>query len=96
MSIDRIDHTGFAPHRCERAHGHRTTALAQLITSAALALSIAIAGTAVSIGIARADGIPSSTEVANAHVTVAALLSLVIVGVAGLAYRSRARAKSGE
>jgi hypothetical protein len=34
---------------------HRTTAFVQLITAAALALSTAVAATAVSIGMARAD-----------------------------------------
>src|SRR5262249_54550295 len=53
MTFNRIDRSGFAPHRCERREGHRSTAVAQLLTSAALALSIAVAATAVSIGIAR-------------------------------------------
>ena len=55
-SIERIESDGFAPRRRARAHGRRSTMLAQLITSVALVLSIA----ALSIGIARADS-PTAT-----------------------------------
>ena len=97
MTLDRIDRTGFAPHRCERAHGHRSTAVAQLITSAALALSIAVAATAGAIGIARADGLAAVAEDPNAHVAVAILLALILVGMGGVtAAINRTRAKPGE
>lgn len=56
MTFDRTDRTGFAPPRSVRTRARRCTAVAQLITSGALVLSIAIAATTVSIGIARADG----------------------------------------
>jgi hypothetical protein len=94
MTPDRTDRTGFAPHRCERANGHRSTAVAQLITSAALALSIAIAATVVSIGIARADGLAAVADDPNAHI--AAAIVLALVGMGGLiALIGRTRAKPG-
>jgi hypothetical protein len=82
MTFDRIDHTGFAPPPAARAHSHRSTALAQLVTSAALVLSIAVAATAVSVGIARADGLTAVAEDSSTHVAV--LLSLLLVGMGGL------------
>jgi hypothetical protein len=92
MTLDRTDRTGFAPHRCERAHGHRSTAVAQLVTSAALALSIAIAATAVSIGIARADGLAAVADDPNAHIATASVLALVgMAGIAALIVRARVK-----
>jgi hypothetical protein len=82
MTFDRTDHTGFTPPPSARARGHRSTALAQLVTSAALVLSIAVAATAVSVGIARADGLTAVAEDSSTHVAV--LLSLVLVGMGGL------------
>ena len=83
MTFDcSIDRSGFTPPSSARAHGHRSTALAQLVTSAALVLSIAIAATAVSVGIARADGLQAVAEDSSTHVAV--LLSLLLVGMGGL------------
>lgn len=82
MTFDCIDRTGFTPPSSTRAHGHRSTALAQLVTSAALVLSIAVAATAVSVGIARADGLAAVAEDSSTHVAV--LLSLLLVGMGGL------------
>ena len=55
MSADPIDQVGF--HRARRARPltPRKLAFAELIAAAALVLSIAIAATAVSMEIARAD-----------------------------------------
>ncbi|HEY4919459.1 MAG TPA: hypothetical protein VII40_05085 [Xanthobacteraceae bacterium] len=95
MTLDRIDRTGFTPPACARAHDHRSTAVAQLITSAALVLSIAVAVTAMSVGIARADGLKAIAEDSSAYVAV--LLSLLLVGMGGLtAWMSRARVESRE
>jgi hypothetical protein len=92
MTFDRIDRTGFTSPRSVRARGHRCTAVAQLIASAALVLSIAVAATAVSIGIARADGLAAVAEDSGAHVAV--LLALVLVGMGGLtAWMTRGRAR---
>jgi hypothetical protein len=55
MTLDRIDQAGFAPRSPARVRRGRM--MAQLITSVALVLSIAVAATAVSIGIADAGGI---------------------------------------
>ena len=98
MTFDRTDRTGFAPHRCERQRGHRSTAVAQLITSAALALSIAVAATAVTIGIARADGLATVAEDSSASAAVASVLALILVaaGLIGAVKRSFARAKLDE
>jgi hypothetical protein len=97
MTLDRIDRTGFAPRRHECVHGRRSTVVAQLITTVSLVLSIAVAATAVSIGIARADGLAAVAEDPNAHIAI--LLSLVLVGMGGLTAfmsRGRTRVKPGE
>jgi hypothetical protein len=96
MTLDRTDRTGFASPRSVRTRGHRCTAVAQLITSVALVLSIAVSATAVSIGIARADGFPAVAEDSTTHV--ADLFTLVLVGMGGLtawmtAGRTRAKAR---
>ena len=98
MTFDQTDRTGFAPHRCERHHDHRSTAVAQLITSVALVLSIGIAATAVTIGIARADGLVAVAQDSTAHVAVASVLALILVaaGLTGAVKRSPARTKTDE
>ncbi len=98
MTSDRNDRTGFAPHRCERRHGRRSTAFAQLITSAALALSIAVAATAVSMGIARADGIVAVAHDSIANVAVASVLAMVVIaaGLVVAVRRSVVRTKTDE
>lgn len=75
MAFDRIDRTGFAPPSGVRTGGGRCTAVAQLITSIALVVSIAVAATAVSMGMARADGFPAVAADSSTHVAV--LLALV-------------------
>jgi len=82
MAFDRIDRTGFASPRSVGTRGHRCTAVAQLITSVALVLSIAVSATAVSIGVVRADGFPAVAEDPTTHVAV--LFTLVLVGMGGL------------
>ena len=59
MRLDGIDQVGFAPRSPARVR--RNTMMAQLITSVALMLSIAVAATAVSIGIAHAGGVAAGT-----------------------------------
>ena len=61
MTPDSIDQAGFAPRNHARVRGRRSRMLAQLVTSVALVLSIAVAATAVTIGIAHAVGIASCT-----------------------------------
>jgi F0F1-type ATP synthase membrane subunit c/vacuolar-type H+-ATPase subunit K len=90
MTFDRNDRAGFAPHRCERRLGRRSTVLAQLVTSAALALSITVAATAVTIGIARADGLIAIAEDSSANVAFGVVLAMVVIA-AGLAVAVRRR-----
>ena len=59
MTLEGIDQAGFAPR--SHARVRRSTMMAQLITSVALMLSIAVAATAVSIGIAHARGVAAGT-----------------------------------
>jgi len=59
-----LDTIGFShPILRERARKRRSRALAELITAAALVVSLAIAVTAVSIGISRAGTLAAITKV---------------------------------
>jgi hypothetical protein len=64
------DHNGFTPPG-GRVLGNerRITALAELVATAALVLSIAVAVTAVSVGIARAHGTMATTATAVSMVS---------------------------
>ncbi len=98
MTFDRKDRTGFAPHRSARRHGRRSTAVAQLITSAALVLSITVAATAVTIGIARADGLIAVAEGSSRQLAVGTVIAMVAIA-AGLTIaikRNSARVKTDE
>jgi hypothetical protein len=89
-----IDRTGFAPHCDERVHGRHCNILAQLIATVALVMSIAVAATAVTIGIARAETLSPAAADPNAHLAVAILFGFVLVGMGGLtALLSRGRLK---
>ena len=98
MTFDRNDRTGFAPHRNAHPHGRRSTAVAQLITSAALALSITVAVTAVTIGIARADGPVAIAADSSAHVAIGTVLAMVAIaaGLTVAVRRNSARVKTDE
>ena len=98
MTFDRNDRTGFAPHRCERRLGRRSTVLAQLVASAALALSITVAATAVTIGIARADGVVAVAHDSSAHMAIGTVLAMVAiaVGLTVAVKRNSARVKTDE
>jgi hypothetical protein len=63
---------------------HRSIALVQLVTTAALALSTAVAVTAVSIGIARADVIGAVTKGDGAPFAIALLIGLLLSTMGGL------------
>jgi len=60
-----IEQEGRSPVR------HRSVAVVQLITTAALAFSTAVAVTAVSIGMARAGVVGSAADAASAALTFA-------------------------
>jgi hypothetical protein len=64
---------------------HRSIAFVELITTAALAVSTAIAATAVSIGIARAEAIGSVDASRSAPLALALFIVLLLSTTAGLA-----------
>ncbi len=92
MTSEGIDRTGFAP-RCRERHGRRSTAFAQLITSAALMLSIAVAATAVTLGIARADGLVAVARDSSSHIATGTVLAMIVIA-AGLAVAVKRRIAS--
>lgn len=55
MSPETTGHTGFGMRPGQRAHGRRSHLIVELIATVALVLSIMVAMTAVSMGIARSD-----------------------------------------
>jgi hypothetical protein len=63
---------------------HRAIAPVELLTTAALALSTAVAVTAVSIGMARADVIGSVGNGDSAPLAIAAFIGLLFSGMGGL------------
>ncbi|MGA9562437.1 MAG: hypothetical protein WBR32_15485 [Pseudolabrys sp.] len=77
--------TGFTPPP-NRLLGseHRTVAVAELVTSLALALSTIIAATAVSAGIARADVASNVIDNESGLFAIALVLGLLFIGFSGL------------
>jgi len=71
-------------HERPAAPKHRSTAYVELITTAALALSTAVAVTAVSIGIARADAAGSVAHSDGAPLAIAVFIGLLLSGMGGL------------
>ena len=66
MTRNLIDRVGFShPIQREWARKRRHRAFAELIMTAALAVSLAIAVTAVAIGIARADTLGATSQVSS-------------------------------
>jgi hypothetical protein len=63
---------------------HRSIAFVQLITTAALALSTAVAVTAVSIGMARADVIGAVAKGDSTPFAIALLIGLLLSAMGGL------------
>jgi hypothetical protein len=63
---------------------HRSIAFVELVTTAALALSTAVAVTAVSIGIARADVVGSVAKGNGAPFAVALLIALLLSAAGAL------------
>jgi hypothetical protein len=76
---------GFQPTTPQAsAPKHRSIAFVELITTAALALSTAVAVTAVSIGIARADEAGAVATGDGTAFAVALLIGLLLSGMGGL------------
>lgn len=83
MSHDLTDRAGFDHQTRHQRTAQQRTVLA-LIASVALALSTAVAVTAVSIGMARAGALRSVADGDNAPFAVAVFLGLVLAGMGGL------------
>ena len=71
-------------HRHSCAAGRRSIAFLELITTAALALSTAVAVTAVSIGIARADVVGAVTNGDSASLAIALLIGLLLSAISAV------------
>lgn len=81
----QIRSAGFMPPRNRKlGTERRTSALAELFASLALALSTLIAATAVSIGIARADVAGNVIDNEGSLFAIALVLGLLFIGVGGL------------
>jgi|307.fasta_scaffold588134_1 hypothetical protein len=63
---------------------HRSMALVELITTAGLALSTAVAITAVSIGIARADVLGATTSGDHAPFAIALFIGMLFAAMGAL------------
>jgi len=67
-----------------RLRKHRSIARIELITTASLALSTAVAVTAVSLGIARADVVGSVVKSYGALFAIALIVGLLLSAMGGL------------
>ena len=81
-------------HRHACALGQRSVAFVELITTAALALSTAVAATAVSIGIARADVLDVAAKGQGTSVAMALVMGLLLSGLLALGGVMAVRARS--
>ena len=71
-------------HRHACALGQRSVAFVELITTAALALSTAVAATAVSIGIARADVLDVAAKGQGTSFAMTLVMGLLLSGLLAL------------
>jgi hypothetical protein len=80
-----FENTGFTPP-ADRSLGseRRTTTLAELVTTIALALSTIVAATVITVGIARADVGQGVIDHDVGVFGVALLLGLIFIGMSGL------------
>ncbi len=85
MTKDPLDGVGFHQARRARPLTRRKLAFAELIATAALAVSIVVAATAVSIGIARADALLPLAAGDDGTLALALLLALMIAAMGGFA-----------
>ena len=76
------------------ALGHRSVAFVELITTAALALSTAVAVTAISIGIARADVVGAAAKGQSTSFAIALVLGLLLSALGALSGVMAAGARS--
>ena len=80
-----IQSAGFAsPAGRALGSDRRTAAFAELVATVGLALSVLLAATAVSIGVARADVATNVIDNESGLFAVALLLGLLFIGMGGL------------
>ena len=72
------------PMRRDRILKKRGRAITGLVTSIALLVSIVIAGTAISIGIARAGSLTAIASADHDPLAIAVFLALVFAGMGGV------------
>jgi hypothetical protein len=85
MSRDRVAGFGFQhPVRNARRLAARNLAFTHLLMTVGLILSLAIALTAVTFGIARADTIGAIVDGRDGALMLAAFLALLIAGMGGI------------
>ena len=95
MSRKLIRCTGIEQeHRQACRLGHRSVAFVELITTAALALSTAVAVTAVSIGIARADVVGAAAKGPSTSFAIALVTGLLLSALGALSAVMAVRARS--
>ena len=75
---------GFASPNIENKFSTRRTAGVELIATMALAISLIIAATAVSIGVARAQALDAVTGGDGASLGLGILFGLLLAGMGGL------------
>jgi hypothetical protein len=75
---------------------HRSILVVELVTTAALALSTAVAVTAVSIGMARADVIGAVKHGDGASLAIAVFMALLFSGMGGLTALMARSHRSGD
>lgn len=76
---------GFASPVIEKKFSKRRAAGIELLATIALAVSLVIAATAVSIGMARAQAIGAVTHTSGFPLAIAAFLGLFMAGMGGIA-----------
>jgi hypothetical protein len=82
--IELTEKVGFASPITERAFSKRRSGGVELIATVALAVSLIIAATAVSIGMARAQALRAVSDSDSAPLAVALFLGAVMAGMGGL------------
>ena len=88
-----IQMPGFAPP-IERGRGHEYRTVAELIATAALALSTVLVAIVLSVGMARATPAGASIDDAGSVVAVALLLGLVFAGTVAVTALTRSAGRS--
>ena len=82
---EHIQSAGFTPPADRALGGERRTAVfAELVATIGLALSVLVAATVVSIGVARADVATNVIDNEGGLFAIALLLGLLFIGMGGL------------